>query len=176
MKGKQFPHVYRKLHASLSIAAADRGCRLNPFVNGLLYRSLVCESLSDEAISVLPSYGVFNLSRECPTKPMSADGDSDSAQSSRRVLSSWAKAVSGRVVPFASIDELGLWYETSVVGVGRALASVGLRAPTRRSSNEMRDHWRYETTVLYLNQVYAHTLQYLIGNTLRSPSESSLHR
>ena len=167
MKRGYTPRVYRSLHRCLAITAWDRGTSVDRLTNGILYRGLLCESLSGEALNALPHWATSGAE----LSPGSIQTD-ELSRARYKTLSSWVRQISDRAAPFESVDQLRHWYESSVLGVGRGLLSANLatRTPAKRSPSELKFEWRYETTVLYLNQVYGQTLSYLLGRRMRDSS------
>ena len=160
--------IYRALHPCLFETAQERGIGVNPLANGLIYRSLLCESLGPKAIRAFPGRDAMDLK----TAALGRQDGVGGVDRRETTLSFWSKRFARSAEPFQDIAELSRWYESSVVGVARglALAERASRARCWRRPGELNVQWRYETSVLYLNQIYTESIKYLVASSSRFDS------
>jgi len=150
------PKIRNDLIKPLYHYSKSIGKPMTKTVNRLLTRGLLLEPLPAEAIATLPSDALDTMRRK-GLEDITLETGSITPVSDVREKSAAAK-------PYLGIDEVNDWYESSIHGLARGLATLDAYRQCHSSRpSSMMDSWFYENAALNLGQTLYHSMALSAG-------------
>ena len=153
------PKIRSELIKPLYHYSKSIGTPMTKTVNRLITKGLLLEPLPAEAIATLPDDALDTMRRNGLEK-IALERGTVTPISTVQEKSRSAK-------PYHGIDEVNTWYESSIDGLARGLATLDAyrQLHSSRPSSSM-DNWIYENAALNLGQALYHSMALSAGMPL----------